>query len=40
MEDAPEAGDDMSKEIQDKSKDVVEAAGDPVKKEEDGEDKE
>ena len=38
MEDAPEAGKDMSKEIQEKSKAMVEAPGDPVK--EDEEDKE
>ena len=32
IEDAPEAAENMSKEIQDKSKDVAEPAGDPVKK--------
>ena len=42
MEDAPEAGEDMSKDIEDKPRDVVEPAGDPVKKDkqEYGEDKE
>ena len=32
MEDDPKAGDDATKEIQDNPNDVMETAGDPVKK--------